>query len=538
MNPGMIEFLEELALLGGSIFITYVLTFWVLAFWFRQLSSDIWLSTLRVSRKPAILIIFFLGSAHAISRLKAEGIYLGIEAWAQKLLTAAAIAVATYTFGQLFKEVVIYYLKIYAEKSEARWDDVFLPIVEVLAPIIIWVIGGSIFLQILGVDVAGLWVAIGGVSFIVGFAFKDVLANFLSGLVLLVDTPFQFGDVVSLPPKGDRAIIRKIGLRVTHLYVVNEHSDMYLPNAVFEKQPIINLTRPTPHYYDNLKIIALATADPAKVMQILENVVLAHPDTMGPIERKLEVLERFYGVSNPGIRREEKVKTGLQRLEAEKAVNQKLQEIEQAFDDLSEKISEFEDAGLDQSEVKIIRNDFIDICQIIGLVAKSQRTRFRGKQWTLEESDETQFGGNSLIGLVRGWYGYWLKDPDLLREDQVILPDEWEQKINILKLKCNKLLGRFTNISPDETRLDDDLQNIILWLHDSFKRSQTEWQYPKIWVDEIKMMGGPLLEPSKSYAIRFFVDDMKLEHCERGNRVKDELYREIMWHMRGSYLSK
>ena len=174
MNPGMIKFLQELALLGGTILITYVLTFWVLAFWFRQLSSDIWLSTLRVSRRPIILIIFFLGSAHLLSIIKAEGIYLGIDLWVQKLCTAAAIAVATYTVGQLFKEVIIYYLKIYAEKSEARWDDVFLPIVETLAPIIIWVIGGSIFLQVLGVNVAGLWVAIGGVSFIVGFAFKDV----------------------------------------------------------------------------------------------------------------------------------------------------------------------------------------------------------------------------------------------------------------------------------------------------------------------------------------------------------------------------
>ncbi|MGK7893310.1 MAG: mechanosensitive ion channel family protein, partial [Xenococcus sp. (in: cyanobacteria)] len=413
----MIKFFEALALLGGAVFIIYILTYWVFAFWFRQLSSDIWISILRVSRKPAILIVFFLGIARLLHTIEPEG----IDVWVQKLFSAAAVAVGTYAVGQLFKQVVIYYLKIYAEKSEARWDDVFIPIVETLAPIVIWVVGGSFFLQILGFNIAGLWVAIGGASFIIGFAFKDVLANFLSGLVLLVDTPFQFGDVVSLPPKGDRAIIRKIGLRVTHLYVISEHSDMYLPNAVFEKQPIVNLTRPTPHYYDSLKIIALATADPTQVMQILENVVLAHPDTMGPIERKLEVLDRYYGISTPGVRQEEKRKTGLQRLTAEREVNHKLQEVERAFDDLSEKISDFEEAGLDENERKIIRNDFIDICQTIGLVAKSERKGLRGKKWILEEIDPNQFGGDHLIGKVRAWYGYWLKDPDLLREDQVIL---------------------------------------------------------------------------------------------------------------------
>ena len=533
MNPGIIEFFEALALLGGAIFVIYVLTYGVLAFWFRRFSNDIAISALRVTRQPIILVVFFLGIARLLSKIDPES----IDVWVQRFFAAAAVAVATYAVGQLFKQVIIYYLKIYAEKSEARWDDVFIPIVETLAPIIIWVVGGSLVLQTLGFNVQSLWIGIGGASFIIGFAFKDVLANFLSGLVLLVDTPFQFGDVVSLPPKGDRAIIRKIGLRVTHLYVINEHSDMYLPNAVFEKQPIINLTRPTPHYYDSLKIIAQASADPTKVMQVIENVVLAHPDTMGPIERKLEVIERFYGMSTPGIRQDEKKKTGLKRLSAENEVNHKLQEIERAFDDLSDKIGEFEEAGLDDSEIKIIRNDFVDICQMIGLVAKSERKGFRGKKWMLEESDASQFGGNSLIGLVRGWYGYWLKDPDLLREDQVILPEEWEQKINILKIKCNRLLGRFTSISADETRLDDDLQAIIIWLQDSFKRSRTEWQYPKIWVDEIKVMGGPLLDPSKSFIIRFFVDDMKLEHCERGNRVKDELYREIMFHLRKAYLS-
>ena len=531
----MIDFLESFALLGGIIFITYVLSFWLIPLWFRKFSSDIALSILRISRKPLIIIIFLVGIERLLAKIDTEAVHV----WVQRFLLAAAIAVATYAVGQLVKHVVIYYLKIYAENSEARWDDVLIPLIETLSPILIWVIGGSFFLQTLGINIKALWVAIGGLSFIVGFAFKDVLANFLSGLVLLVDTPFQFGDVVSLPPKGDRAIIKKVGLRVTHLYVINEHSDMYLPNAVFEKQPIVNLTRPTPHYYDSLKVVALATADPTKVMQILENVVLAHPDTMGPIERKLEVLERYYGVSTPGVRHAEKKKTGLQRLSAENEVNHRLQKIEQAFDDLSEKISEFEDAGLDEGEITIIRNDFIDICQQIGLVAiKPDRKRFGSKKWTLEEADSAQFGGDSMIGKVRAWYGYWLKDPDLLREDQVILPNEWEQKINLLKIKCNKLLDKFINISPDETRLDDDLQSIILWTQSSFKRSQTEWQYPKIWVDEIKIMGGPLMEPSKSYVIRFFVDDMKLEHCERGNRVKDELYREIMWHLRSCYLSK
>ncbi|MCJ8281699.1 MAG: mechanosensitive ion channel family protein, partial [Rivularia sp. ALOHA_DT_140] len=383
------------------------------------------------------------------------------------------------------------------------------------------------------VNVAGIWGAIGGASFIIGFAFKDSLANFLSGLVLLVDTPFQFGDVVSLP-SGDVAVIKKIGLRVTHLYIVNNHSDMYLPNSTFETQPIINLTRPTPHYYDQIEIQTLSTADPGQVVQLMENVVLAHPDTMGQIDEKIELVEQFYGFSKPGIREEEKKKSGLERLVAEKELSSKLLELESAFEALSTKISNFEDKGLDESEITFIRHDYLEICELIGLVPEVERNLGRKKKLFLQEGSLAKSGEQSLIGLVRAWYGCWLKDPDLLKEDHKLLPEEWEQKIELLKRRANRILRNIQYISADETRLDDTLNSTVIWLQERFKRSRTEWQDPKIWVQSV----GSAADPQKIFVVKFFVDDIKLEHCERGNRVKNELYREMMWHLRNAYLAK
>ncbi|MEO1693518.1 MAG: mechanosensitive ion channel family protein, partial [Cyanobacteria bacterium J06631_6] len=90
------------------------------------------------------------------------------------------------------------------------------------------------------------------------------------------------------------------------------------------------------------------------------------------------------------------------------------------------------------------------------------------------------------------------------------------------------------NLSTDETRLDDTLDSTIAWLQERFKRSRTEWQDPKIWVESV----GSAADPQKIFLVKFFVDDIKLEHCERGNRVKNELYREMMWHLRNAYLAK
>ncbi|MGD1913888.1 MAG: mechanosensitive ion channel family protein [Rivularia sp. (in: cyanobacteria)] len=528
---GIYEFLRSLAILGGIIFVLYVLTFAILPVWFRRFSSDVAITTLRISRKPALLLTLFIGLKVSLSKLELAD----FEAWIDKTLSAVIIVIATYGISQLFTQVIIYYLKIYAEKSEAMWDDVLIPLLETILPIIIYVMGGSLLLESIGVNVAGLWVAIGGASFILGFAFKDSLANFLSGLVLLIDTPFQFGDIITLG-NGERAIIKKIGLRVTHLYIVNDHSDMYLPNATFEKQAIINLTRPTPHYYDQIEIQTLSTADPSQVVQLMENVILAHPDTMGQIDKKIDVLEQFYGFSKPGTREEQKKQSGLERLIAEKELNHKLRELEEAFENLSTKISQFEDEGLDESEIKFIRHDYLEICQMIGLVINTDGKIGWRKKVFLEEGSLAKAGEQSLIGLVRAWYAFWLKDPDLLREDQKLLPEEWEQKIELLKRKMNRILFKVNNLSTDETRLDDTLKSIVIWLQERFKRSRTEWQDPKIWVDKIKVSGGG--DPQKVFLIKFFVDDIKLEHCERGNRVKNELYREMMWHLRNAYLAK
>ena len=526
----MNKFLETLAVLGGIIVVIYILTFALLPVWFRRFSSDAAITTLKVSRKPALLIILFNGLKISFSNLK-----LGdFEGWIDEGLDVATIVTATYVVSQLFTQVIIYYLKIYAEKSEAMWDDVLIPILQNVLPTIIYVIGGSLVLETIGINVAGVWVAIGGASFIIGFAFKDSLANFLSGLVLLVDTPFQFGDVVSLS-EGRLAVIKKIGLRVTHLYDVNNHSDIYLPNRNFESQEIVNLTRPTPHYYDQIEIETLSTADPSQVVQLMENVILAHTDTMGQIDRKIGSLHQFYGFSKPGAREEEKKKFGSQRLTAEQELNSKLREIEDAFDRLSKKITTFEENGLDEGEIKFIRHDYLEICELIGLVPGVERAGFtRKKKVFLQEGELAKAGEQSLIGLVRAWYGCWLKDPDLLREDHKLLPEEWEQKIDLLKRKVNRILSKFNNISTDETRLDDILNDMLIWFQERFKRSRTEWQDPKIWVESV----GSASNPEKKFLVKYFVDDIKLEHCERGKRIKNELYREMMWHLRNAYLAK
>ncbi|MEZ2247442.1 MULTISPECIES: mechanosensitive ion channel family protein [unclassified Microcoleus] len=524
--PGWDAFLLNFGILGVVVIVLYLL-FGILRRVFRQLTSDLPLVALNVSETPLILIAVAIGLRLALLKLSVTP--TSYITWFQRGLTAFLILVVAFWVVQLIAEVLTYAFRQYSEGSEAMWDDVLAPILQNVLPLIVYLVGGLLFLQALGVDIQGLLVAIGGLSFILGFALKDILANFFSGLVLLIDTPFRFGDVIELA-NGKRGVIKHIGLRLTELYLIDTHSQIYIPNAAFEGQNIINLSRPTNHYYYTISIPIKADVAPALAISMIEKVVLAHPDTMGEIHQKLELIDQFYGYSIPGVKAQQKREAGLQRLLAESEVNTILAEIEMGLAHLADIISQLERGGLDIEERRTVQAYYLELCQKIGMESKKSDRHDRRRR-SIGEATGT-VSDSTLIGLIRRWYQYWLKDPDLFQEDQQMLKQEWEQKIDLLKIKVNKLFWAISNPKGLETRLDDLVEGFREWLRENFKSSRNEWQDPKIWINDLNG------DYTRETLVRFYVDDIKLEHCERGQRILSEMRREIVWHLRQSYLSK
>lgn len=522
------ELLINVGITAAAIFGTYIFVFVGLRLWFRTFRSDAALVTLRVSQTPAFLVALFIFLNISLKNFES----IGVIVWIDHLLVSGCILSIAFLVNRILTQVVFYYLKAFAENSEAQWDDVLIPILETALPIIIYVLAGFFALQEVGLNLSGLWVAFGGVTFVVGFALQDILKNFFSGLVLLIDTPFRFGDVIAWG-KNSRAVIKKVGLRLTQLYLIEQHCEVYVPNSKFEAQKIINLSRPTSNYFYTVSLAFAADAEPNQAMQLIQAVVLAHPDTLGDIQQKIDLIDRYFGASLAKDRINQKREVGRLRLMAERDANVRLGQVEAAFDELSRNITRMEDSGLDQTEIRTIQGDYLDICQMIGLDVVADRNGGRRKRTVLEESSKVM-EGKSLIRLLRDWYGVWLKDPDLLQEDQKVLPQQWELRIDLFKSKLNKLFRKLSEPSTDDTRLDDAVQELFVWMQDGFKTSRNQWQDPRIWMsgitlDRTQMMG-------KDFTVKFYVDDITLEHFQRGNRVESEVNRELAWHLRKAYL--
>lgn len=316
------------------------------------------------------------------------------------------------------------------------------------------------------------------------------------------------------------------------LYLVNTHSELYMPNSTLEGQDIINMSRPTSHYYYSITMLIRAEADAVKAAKLMREIVLGHPDTLGEIQEKLKYIDNFasFKESEPG--QLTKTEAGRLRLLAEQQVNQQLQKVEKSLDSFTLAVKQLsKEGGINRQKLKLIETEYQKVLHLVGLEIKREGQGPWQRACLIEISEPTL--KTTLIGLVRLWYKSWLKDPDLISEDQNVLPNEWEQKIEILKIKMDKLLQKIARPSADKTRLDIYIDNLLEWLHERFKQSKTEWQNPKIRINDVISSDGVF---ATEFTIKFYVDDIKLEHWERGYRVNSEVRREIVRQLRQAYL--
>tara|TARA_R100001440_G_scaffold25074_8_gene40804 strand:- start:2664 stop:4004 length:1341 start_codon:yes stop_codon:yes gene_type:complete len=101
-----------------------------------------------------------------------------------------------------------------------------------------------IVMQTLGYSISGV-LAFGGIGGIaIGFAAKDLLANFFGGLMVYLDRPFKVGDWVRSPDQEIEGTVEHIGWRLTTIRTFDKRP-LYVPNAVFTSISVENPSRMT-----------------------------------------------------------------------------------------------------------------------------------------------------------------------------------------------------------------------------------------------------------------------------------------------------
>lgn len=89
----------------------------------------------------------------------------------------------------------------------------------------------------LGINLSALIAGLGIAGLAVGFAAKDSLENFISGVTILLDSPFKVGDWVTVGDHFGR--VSNITLRSTRLRTLNRETVVF-PSMQMVNQPLIN----------------------------------------------------------------------------------------------------------------------------------------------------------------------------------------------------------------------------------------------------------------------------------------------------------
>jgi len=167
-------------------------------------------------------------------------------------------------------------------KKEARGEEVDRTTADAIAKLLrisVIITGLLVTLQTLGYSISGV-LAFGGIGGIaVGFAAKDLLANFFGGLMIYLDRPFNVGDWVRSPDREIEGTIENIGWRLTRIRTFDKRA-LYVPNSIFANIAVENPSRMTHRRiketigirYDDVSKMEVIIDDVKKMLQEHEDI--------------------------------------------------------------------------------------------------------------------------------------------------------------------------------------------------------------------------------------------------------------------------
>ena len=224
----------------------------------------------RSLRKPAVWIIWVIGISWA-----AEIISAGTDSTLREMIGPARFIAVVGLLGlflvRFISEAEQAFIGNGADVTTAHAVGKLLRVSVIITVVLS-------MLQTLGVSISGV-LAFGGIGGIaVGFAAKDLLANFFGGLMIYLDRPFAVGDWIRSPDREIEGTVESIGWRLSVIRTFDQRP-LYVPNSVFTTIAIENPSRM--HNRRIYEKIGVRYDDASKIAAIVSDIremLARHPD--------------------------------------------------------------------------------------------------------------------------------------------------------------------------------------------------------------------------------------------------------------------
>ena len=145
------------------------------------------------------------------------------------IILSIFIFLVFWILGNVFKKIII---TIFNQKNPSN------NISKVLAGIaknIFLIIGFISALGTLGVNVSAIVAGLGLTGFAFGFAFKDMLSNFISGVIIFIYEPFKLNDMVEI----EKQVGKVIDINLRYVTIESEDKNVLVPNSICASKVVV-----------------------------------------------------------------------------------------------------------------------------------------------------------------------------------------------------------------------------------------------------------------------------------------------------------
>jgi len=145
------------------------------------------------------------------------------------IISSIVILVIFLILGRIFKGAIE---KVFDNKNS---NNAISKVLSNIVKNLIVIVGVITALGTLGVNVSAIVAGLGLTGFAFGFAFKDMLSNFISGVIVFIYEPFKLGDIVKIESNVGKVV--DINLRYVTLETDTEN--ILVPNSLCVSKTVV-----------------------------------------------------------------------------------------------------------------------------------------------------------------------------------------------------------------------------------------------------------------------------------------------------------